>query len=281
MRRGITTRRKAKDALRERKAAEEKTKGYAKRLEKEVKARTAELVQAQKVKDEFLSTTTHELKTPLVPIRMQSELWLRGGYGKLNAKQRESFEMILRNTERLMRLVEDVLLMSKIEGARLKYYFAKMDLGKALQETVSESMEAAGRKRISLTSSIPPGKMMVSGDEVRLKEVFSNLISNSAKFTPEGGSIAIKSKISGKSALVTVTDTGIGMSEEYLARVFEKFQQADQTLTRKYGGTGLGLAICHAIVSKHKGRIWVESALGKGTTVFVMLPLLERKERKR
>jgi len=262
-------------------AAEKMRKEYAAKLENEVKVRTAELLKAQKVKNEFLSTTTHELKTPLTPIKMQSELWLTGEYGKINKRQRESLEMILGNSKRLMRLIDDVLLMSKIEGANLKYYFADMDLGTVLRESVNESIEAASRKKISLKASFPAGKMVIRGDGMRLKEVFSNLIGNAVKFTPERGRISVESKVSGKNALVSVTDTGIGMSEEYLGRVFEKFQQADQTITRNYGGTGLGLAISHAIIAKHKGRIWVESKVGKGTTVFVMLPLLLGRKRKR
>jgi signal transduction histidine kinase len=232
-----------------------------------------ELKRLDKMKAEFMNISAHELKTPLIPIIGYLDMVIRGEMGKINTKEKESLAIALRSAQRLQRLVSDILNISKLETGTMKFYIDDVSLTVLLSNLVESMMPFANEKKIKLTSRIDKNLPVIKGDISRITEIFENLISNAIKFT-ERGEVLIESKIEGKNIIISVRDSGIGMSREFIKKkLFKKFQQEDSTERRKYGGTGLGLAICKSIAERHKGRIWVESEIGKGSTFYVSLPI--------
>jgi len=232
------------------------------------------------MKDEFLNVTTHELKTPITPIKIQSQLWLDGAYGRISKEQRHSFEIVLRNAERLSNLIDDLTTISKLQTQKLKFNFRKTRVDRLVKQVVSDYQRQAQKKKIRLGANLPNRLSPVLGDEQRLLQVLANLVDNAVKFT-ERGNVTVSAEHSGDQVIVRVADTGIGIPEQASHRLFSKFFQADQSITRKYGGTGLGLAICKAIVEKHGGEIGFSSAPGKGTTFSFSLPLFKKRGKKK
>jgi len=232
-----------------------------------------ELKKLDKMKAEFMNIAAHELKTPLVPIIGYLDMIIRGEMGKINPKEKESLAIALRSAQRLQKLVSDILDISKLETAAMKFYIDDISLTALISNLVENMMPFANEKKIKLTSKIDKNLPLIKGDISRVTEVFENLINNAIKFT-EKGEVFIESKIESKNIIISVKDSGIGINKEFIKKkLFKKFQQEDSTERRKYGGTGLGLAICKAIVERHKGRIWVESEIGKGSTFYVSLPI--------
>jgi signal transduction histidine kinase len=232
-----------------------------------------ELKKLDKMKAEFMNISAHELKTPLIPIIGYLDMVIRGEMGKITPKEKESLAIALRSAQRLQRLVSDILNISKLETGTMKFYIDDVSLTVLLSNLVESMMPFANEKKIKLTSKIDKNLPLIKGDISRITEVFENLINNAIKFT-EKGEVLIESKIEGKNMIISVKDSGLGMSKEFIKKkLFKKFQQEDSTERRKYGGTGLGLAICKSIVERHKGRIWAESEIGKGSTFYVSLPI--------
>ena len=231
-----------------------------------------DLKSLDKLKNEFLSNISHELKTPLVSIRGYSELMHDEKLGDVLKPQKKALEAIIRNTERLTRLIDSLLFLSIQQMGKTEIRMIPKPL--ALDEIVTSSMAdmkvMAERKNINMMTDVPAG-LIVMGDRDRLTEVFLNLLDNAIKFTPTGGSISIKAWEEDRSVHVTVSDTGIGIPENVLPLLFQRFYQADASITRKYGGTGLGLYICKNIIDAHQGEIWIESKEGSGTTVHLRL----------
>jgi signal transduction histidine kinase len=233
-----------------------------------------ELKELDKLKDDFLNTTSHELKTPLIPIKSQLQLLLAEDYGDLNKEQKESLEMILRNEERLNKLMTDVLDISRIRSKKLRLIPKKLSLLKIIQNTVEEMKPEAKEKEIDLTiklADLPE----ITADPTRISQVVSNLLNNAIKFTPEKGKVAIEAEKGKKEVIVKVIDTGVGISPKNLEKLFTPFFQIESGLARKHGGTGLGLVICEGIVEAHEGKIWAESpGEGKGSTFTFTLPIV-------
>lgn len=231
-----------------------------------------DLKSLDKLKNEFLSNISHELKTPLVSIRGYSELMYDEKLGNILQPQKKALEAIIRNTDRLTRLIDSLLFLSIQQMGKTEIRMIPKPL--ALDEIVASSLTdmkiMAERKNISMMTEVPAG-LIVMGDRDRLTEVFLNLLDNAIKFTPTGGSISIKAWEEDRSVHVTVSDTGIGIPENVLPLLFQRFYQADASITRKYGGTGLGLYICKNIIDAHQGEIWIESKEGAGTTVHIRL----------
>ncbi len=232
-----------------------------------------ELKSIDKMKSEFLSNVSHELKTPLVSIRGYGELIYDEKLGTLPQTQKKALEAIIRNTDRLTRLIDSLLFLSMQQMGKPEIKMRSMPhfIDEIIKASLADMKVQAEKKNISLTEDVPSG-LEVMGDRDRLTEVFMNLIDNAIKFTPPEGKINIKVWEEKEFVHITVTDTGIGIPENVIPSLFQRFYQADASLTRKYGGTGLGLYICKSIVDAHKGEIWVESKEGAGTTVHVKLP---------
>jgi signal transduction histidine kinase len=242
------------------------------RLFKEVEEKSRELEMADKHKSEFLANMSHELRTPLNAILGYTELILDKIYGDVSEKIQEVLERLEKNGRHLLSLINDVLDLSKIEAGQLTLSLSEYSMGELVQ-TVSTSVEAlAAEKNLELKAKVPTDLTIGKGDEQRIAQVLLNLIGNAIKFT-EKGEVRVEVVVSNQTFLVSVSDTGLGLSEADQKRIFEEFQQSDGSSTRKKGGTGLGLFIAKRIVEMHGGRIWVESTLGKGSTFWFTLPV--------
>lgn len=240
-------------------------------LDREKQARI-QAEQANRVKDEFLAILSHELRTPLNPILGWSKL-LRSKQCS-PAMQEQALETIERNAQLQARLVEDLLNMSSILQGKLTLNVHPLDLSLPIVAAIDTLQLAINAKSIQIETQIEPNTAFVLGDFSRLQQVFWNLISNAVRFTPEEGRIAIQLHCSANQALVTVQDTGKGISLEFLPHVFETFRQADSTTTRQHGGLGLGLAIARQIIELHGGTIAADSpGESQGATFTVRLPL--------
>jgi signal transduction histidine kinase len=224
-------------------------------------------------KTRFLTITSHELRSPMTPMKAQLQMLEQGYFGDLTDEQKDSLNMVVRNAERLDKIISDFLEISRIEAARLKFEFRKTDLTETVDELVKFMEGFAREKHVSLEKNIEPlPEIMVDPD--RVSQVLRNLIHNAIKFSDEGGKIQISAEHRDDHILFTVKDHGTGMTPEDQIRVFEPFYQIDKASHKKYGGTGLGLAICRGIIESQKGKIWVESKLGKGSTFHFTVPLV-------
>jgi signal transduction histidine kinase len=248
------------------------------RLFREIEEKGREIEIANKHKSEFLANMSHELRTPLNAILGYTELILDRIYGEVPVKIKEALERLEKNGRHLLGLINDVLDLSKIEAGQLTLNLGEYSMGEVVQ-TVFTSVEAlAADKKLELKVMIPTDLPSGKGDEQRIAQVLLNLVGNAIKFT-ESGKITVKVNVSNETFLVSVSDTGPGLSEADQIRVFKEFHQADGSSTRKKGGTGLGLSIAKRIVEMHGGRIWVESTLGKGSTFGFVLPVLVERQR--
>lgn len=239
-------------------------------LEKLQKA-YAELQTLDTMKDELISNVSHELKTPLISIKGYGELLYDEKLGKLSDEQKKSLEAIIRNADRLTRLINSILFVSKFKAGRVEFKFESLDIKKIFKICVDDLKWILDKKQIQVEIDIPE-IITIMGDKDRYTEVITNLIDNAAKFSPVGGKISIRAQSQEDFVHITVSDNGIGISPEIIPKLFSRFYQADTSIDRKYGGTGLGLYISKNIVDVFKGKIWIESELGKGTIVHVLLP---------
>ena len=231
-----------------------------------------ERVNLDKSKSEFLSITSHELRTPITPLKAQLQMMQQEYFGKLTDKQKESLTIILRNTERLNKIIEDFLEISRIEAARLKFVFRKTNLDETAKETIEFMTGFAREKNISLVSKI--GQLpIIEIDSDRMSQVLRNLVHNAIKFSPSGSTIEINAELQQDFIRFSVKDQGIGLNTEDQIRVFEPFYQVEGSLSRNYGGTGLGLTICRGIIEAQQGKIWVESKPGFGSTFYFTVPI--------
>ena len=228
----------------------------------------------EEVKDQFLNTTSHELKSPLIPIKSQCQLLLDGDYGVLNKDQREAVEMINKNEDHLEKLVTDVLDISKARTNKLKFNFEKADLGTLVRDSVANIKIVAKKDGIALSLKIAPALPRLLVDTKRITQVMGNLLVNALKNTPGKGTVAVEVIKTKDGVQVSIHDTGIGMDKLTLEKIFTPFFQADAGLNRKYGGTGLGLSICKEFVESHGGTIrGLSEGLKKGSTFVFTLPL--------
>ena len=233
------------------------------------------LRELDKLKDEFLSLVSHELRTPLTSIRGYLDLVLDEEAGELNPEQRRFLQAVERNSGRLLRLVGDLLFVAQADAGRLSLEQGKVDLVELAGECVEGAMPAAAEKSIDLVLAATPVPAFV-GDRGRLAQVLDNLVSNALKFTPEGGSVEVSTKLNGDHVSIEVSDTGIGIPLADQPRLFERFFRSSVANDRAIPGTGLGLAIVKAIVEAHKGQIRIDSKEGRGTTFRIDLPLDSR-----
>ena len=250
-----------------------------KNLQVRFKKQQQQVITTQKVSDEiqkladmqseFVSTVSHELKNPLGVIRESMGLILDRLAGDVSGEQREILEIGKRSTERLIRLVGDLLDLSKIEAGKMKLRQEDMDLGILVTEVLKIYEKEILRKRITLQKEIPPNIGVLLGDRDALIRVVINLVNNAIKYTPEGESITINLTGSSREVRFEIADTGPGIPKGSFAKMFNKFERV---AAEKQEGTGLGLAISKDIIELHKGKIWVESEVGKGSKFIFTLP---------
>ncbi len=240
-------------------------------LENERIART-EAERASQLKDEFLATLSHELRTPLNAILGWSQLILSGTMKKEDIHK--GLETIERNARAQNKLIEDLLEMSSIISGKVRLDMQPLDAASLIDAAVESVKPTAQAKGIILTKNIDPQAGPISGDSNRLQQIFWNLLSNSIKFTPKGGKVDVTVEQLGSFLEIRIDDSGLGISPEFMPFVFDRFRQADASLTRQYGGLGLGLAIVKQLVELHGGTVRAESAgAGKGSSFIVDLPL--------
>jgi signal transduction histidine kinase/uncharacterized membrane protein len=242
------------------------------RLFDEIQDKSRQLEEASKHKSQFLANMSHELRTPLNAILGYTELMADGAYGEPSEKMAAVLKRLESNGRHLLGLINDVLDLSKIEAGQLV-----LDLGDytvhEIAQTVRSTLEplAADKKlafKVEVPAELPSGR----GDGRRLTQVLINLVGNAIKFTDQG-EVAIRAEVNNGAFHVSVRDTGPGISATDQAKLFQEFQQADNSITRKKGGTGLGLAISKRIIEMHGGRIWIDSILGKGSTFSFTVPM--------
>ena len=225
--------------------------------------------EAERVKDEFFALVSHELRTPLTSISGYVEL-LREEDDPLTDDQRHLVEVVHRNANRLQRLVGDLLFVAQLEAGRLEFDLADVELEAVVAESLEYAQRAASARAIEVTTRVDAAA--VAGDAGRLGQVVDNLLSNAIKFTPENGSVSVELTTDSGEARLVVSDSGMGIPEAEIERLFGKFFRASAVLDQAIPGVGLGLSICKAIVDGHGGRIAIESGEGEGTTVTVTLP---------
>ncbi len=249
------------------------------RLFREIEEKGRELESANQHKSEFLANMSHELRTPLNAILGYTELILDNIYGAVPGKIQEVLERLEKNGRHLLNLINDVLDLSKIEAGRLTLSLNEYSMEEVVK-TVSTSVEAlVADKDLKLKVEFPNDLTIGKGDEQRIAQVVLNLVGNAIKFADEG-EVKIEVNVANETFLVSVHDTGPGITEANQQKIFDEFQQADGSSTRKKGGTGLGLSISKKIIDMHGGRIWVESTLGKGSIFRFTLPIRVEKQRK-
>ncbi len=231
----------------------------------------------EKLKSDFISTVSHELRTPLTSIKGYVDLVLAGDVGPLTLEQQEFLTIVSQNTTRLTELINDLLEIERLESGRIEFEFTELDLEEVLQNVARSLQVTAEHKGLEFVTEIASG-LTVRGDRDRLAQVFLNLLSNAIKYTP-AGTVELKAHREDDTVVVSVRDTGIGLSESDMKRLFQKFFRSDNPYVRKVGGTGLGLSIAKAIVERHNGTMTVTSQLGQGSTFTVRLPALARPER--
>jgi len=229
------------------------------------------------LKNKFLTVTSHELKTPLTPAKIQTQMMLEGDLGELNEKQKKSFEIILRNVNRLDRLISDILEISKLQEEGFKLTLKKTQLKDPIATVINNLAPVAKKKGVVL-SYVGKELPVVIADIDRIEGVLTNLVDNAVKFT-DAGTIKIIAGVQGDDVLVRVVDTGVGISKEDIGKLFKPFYQAEPMYTRKHGGTGLGLSIAKTIVQRHGGKLGIKSVLGKGSEFWFTLPIGKLKKK--
>jgi signal transduction histidine kinase len=240
-------------------------------LREELEHKHFELLEANRMKSQFLANMSHELRTPLNSIIGYTQLVVNGTYGALNDTQRDRLDKVIRNGHNLLSLINDVIDLNRIETGRFSLELGPIDTYALLTSILDTVAPLAVPKGLQINrdfDAVP----LIFGDEQRVRQIITNIIANAVKFTHEGG-VTVRASTEDKMVRIEISDTGIGIAAEQYEMVFAEFEQLDNSPTREYEGSGLGMAITKRLVEKHGGRIWLESAPGRGTTFYVTMPV--------
>ncbi len=225
-----------------------------------------------RLKSNFLSMISHELRTPLTTIKGYITFLMTEKAGAINKTQRECLEISAETADLLDRLIEDILDLSKIESGEFKVNLAAVDMTKIMDKAILSRQLFADNQEVTLENNLPRDLPLIRADRERILQVIINILENAIKFNKRGGKVVIAAAGRPSAKIIfSISDTGIGIPSDKLARIFDKFYQADSSGKRKYKGCGLGLAITKSIVGLHNGRIWVESEVGVGSKFFLEL----------
>ncbi|MCZ7361853.1 MAG: ATP-binding protein [Candidatus Methanoperedens sp.] len=240
----------------------------------EIRLENERLIFANKARSEFLAIMSHELRTPLTSIIGYSIILNEKTQGELNEKQDFYVQSVLKSSEHLLSLINSILDMAKIEAGKLEMIIEDVSVPDMINETFYLMKEIAANHNIVIEKELDPALEIIKADRQKLKQILFNLLSNAVKFSKEnGGIITIRTRRDGNVARISISDTGIGIMDEDIPRLFHKFEQLDSGISRKYEGTGLGLAITKQLVELHGGKIWVESRYGEGSTFLFTIPI--------
>jgi signal transduction histidine kinase len=238
----------------------------------ELKAANERLKELDRLKDDFISTVTHELKTPLTSVRSLTEI-LHDHPDLDDTRRKEYLQIIVKESERLTRLITQVLNFQKIDSDGMEWHISHLNLAQIIRDSITASQQLIQENNITLTTAIAETVPEIDGDHDRLMQVMMNLISNAVKFcSPENGRINIALQVHNRTLQVSVQDNGIGIDKNVHQEIFERFKQINHVGQGRSQGTGLGLAITKKIIEYHQGRIWVESKPGKGSTFKFTIP---------
>lgn len=233
----------------------------------------AELKEEDEAKSDFISTVSHELRTPLTVINSYLEMFEDGMLGELNGNQNEKLAVMRSQTDHMIRLVEDMLDTLRFESRKFRIQKHPLKLEEIAKSAVEEVNRLADLKEHTMSLKINKKLPRIGGDSQRIKQVFSNLLTNAIKYTPNKGRINVELKDENGHVCVSISDNGVGIPEEEQEKIFEKFYTVGgKSLTRESERMGLGLTIARGIVEAHGGKIWVESELDKGSTFYFTLP---------
>lgn len=261
-------------------------------LYQEIIETNAKLERLERLKSEFISIVSHELRTPLTSIKNSLDILMSGRCGKITPASEKFLAMAMRNVQRLSGIINDLLDLSKIEAGKMDFHFAPTNINTVINYVKSALSEVAKTKGLNLVTEEYQKIPDITADSRRLEQVLTNLVSNAIKFTPEGKTITISSRLvnaddikvneyfkdsiqnlSGEYVEVCVKDEGIGIESKNLLHAFDKFAQIENSLSRKAGGTGLGLPIAKQLLDAHKGAIWCDSEINKGSKFYFIIPV--------
>jgi len=224
-----------------------------------------------RMKSEFISVASHELRTPMTSIKGSVDLILSGFAGDMSPEMQELLEIAQKSCDRLVRLVNDILDLSKIEAGQLKLNLGRLDLTEVAVRAICAVKALADKTEVRLRVDRPRPLPVVEADPDRMEQVLTNLLSNAVKFSPPQGEVVVELSADAYWVRCSVCDQGVGIAEKDLPRIFGKFQQLSEG--RRRGGTGLGLAITRGLIDEHRGSIWVESRAGEGSRFIFRLPI--------
>ncbi len=245
-----------------------------KKLNEELKKKNKELEEINSLKSQFVSNVSHELRTPLNGVLGYAELLRDGIYGTVNDEQKKALQNIIFSGNHLLDLINEILDFSKLQNGRMKLYKEVCSIYNVIDAVAATVKPMLQNLPIELIIQMSPKLPDVYVDSQKIYQVFINIVGNAMKFT-QRGEIEIQGRLTDSEILFSVRDTGIGIAKENVPLIFEEFRQLDGSNTRRYGGTGIGLSLAKRLIELHDGRIWVESELGKGSTFYFTLPLIQ------
>lgn len=227
-------------------------------------------------KSDFVSTASHELRTPLKAIKESLAIVLNESVGRITREQKKFLSITKRNIDRLANLINNVLDFQKLESGKMHFSICENNINEVIEEMHELMAQSAKKKGLALNINLDSRLPEIKFDRDKIIQVLTNIVDNAIKFT-QNGSITVATDTKENSVFVSVQDTGPGIAEEDLPKLFRKFEQVPNTKHQNPGGSGLGLAICKEIITQHKGKIWAESEVDKGTTFWFILPVKERR----
>ena len=250
----------------------------AKMHEEEIESANSKLKAMYEMQRDFTSTVSHELRTPLASIKTAIDLVMKRMVGEITPEQEDVLGRAKNNVDRLKRLIDDILDLTKIESGKLQMTFMVNDIHQVIKEVAESQKDVAKSRGLYINIELAANSFKIPFDKDRIIQVLNNLLGNAIKFTKQGGiTIKTEDRPQDGMVLVSIKDTGKGIAGADLAKLFQKFQQIESAHENEEGGTGLGLAICKEIVARHGGRIWAESKPGEGSTFNFLLPIVERR----
>ncbi|HLD70165.1 MAG TPA: HAMP domain-containing sensor histidine kinase, partial [Candidatus Omnitrophota bacterium] len=249
-------------------------------LESKIQDRTKQLAIAleevkkvSKMKSDFISAVSHELRTPLTSIKGYASILIAGKIGEIPQQVKERLEKINKHSDNLVKMINDLLDISRIESGKVEMKFAKYNILSIVENVLDILTPQIKEKGIQLKTQIEPTAPEVTVDLSQFERVFINLLGNAIKFTPPNGTITIGAKKDQNTILFSVSDSGIGIKEEDIPKLFNEFYRVENEINQSVKGTGLGLALAKNIVEAHGGKIWVNSKQNEGTTFYFTLPV--------